>query len=240
MLTAIARGTDGADLRLTVPIRQRRRSRRDRSPAAEAEMGLRVRQRCPRVRSRLSSAACVRRQRSGIVYALDASTGCTRWSFKAAGPSNRVRRRHAASRARQRRGRVHRKLVFFGVRTATSRSTPTAACCAGRSAPTHTGAMITGAPKFHEGRLYVPVSGEEARRQSQAHFCTFRGSVVVRCAHRPENLAERSSSTSRNRRARRRRDARWDRRRRRGVADRGRRARRPLRRDGRQPRGDSR
>src|SRR4029077_5230388 len=48
-------------------------------------------------------------------------------------------------------------------------------------AETHFTARITGAPKLHDGRLYVPVSSWEEFSAAVADYpcCTFRGSVVA-------------------------------------------------------------
>ena len=92
---------------------------------------------------------------TGIVYALDASTGCTRWSFKADGPVRTAtsRRRHDAPAPSSTRPRPRGRSCSSAIRTATSTpSTPIRGVFRWKvRADSHEAAIITGAPKFHEG-----------------------------------------------------------------------------------------
>ena len=112
----------------------------------------------------------------GTVYALDAKSGCTIWTYQAKG----------------------------GVRTAIVLGTPSARAPLtaffgdGRSnvyavnadtgveiwskqVETHPSAHVTGAPTLYQNRLYIPVaSGEEGQGGNATYeCCTFRGSIVA-------------------------------------------------------------
>jgi polyvinyl alcohol dehydrogenase (cytochrome) len=111
-------------------------------------------------------------------YSLDLKTGCTYWTFKADGGV-----RNAPSIARVSVAGALRHVVMFG---------DVRANVYGLDAETgqqlwkikvddHQMARITGAPTYHNGRLYVPVSStEEVPGGSEKYpCCTFRGSVVA-------------------------------------------------------------
>ena len=121
---------------------------------------------------------------SGIVYALDASTGCTRWSFKADGPVRTATSVGVMPRPALVSGEAASTwaFVFFGDQNGYvyAVDADTGVLRWKVRADAHEVAVITGAPKFHEGRLYVPVSsGEEgAAANPRYECCTFRGSVV--------------------------------------------------------------
>ncbi|MGH9349730.1 MAG: PQQ-binding-like beta-propeller repeat protein [Vicinamibacterales bacterium] len=115
---------------------------------------------------------------SGVVYALNAKTGCAHWSYFAP----------AAVRTAISIGTVPgvgapRPAVFFGDLKATvhaldaSTGTPLWT----RQVERHPAARITGAPALHGDRLYVPISSwEEASGAKEGYeCCTFRGSVAV-------------------------------------------------------------
>jgi len=117
---------------------------------------------------------------SGAVYALDARTGCTHWTYKAqggvrtaisvgpVGPANAptgyaIYFADAAARA-------------YAVDAATGRELWT------RKVDDHRAARATGAPTLHAGRLYVPTSGvseETAASMPDYECCTFRGSLTA-------------------------------------------------------------
>lgn len=110
----------------------------------------------------------------GMVYALDAGTGCTHWATEAA---SQVRTGMVVGVA------GGRTLVFFGDAGGQVYAVDAAS---GRPAwqvrvDSHPAAMVTGTPAYHEGRLYVPVSSyEEASSISPGYVCcTFRGSVLA-------------------------------------------------------------
>jgi polyvinyl alcohol dehydrogenase (cytochrome) len=111
---------------------------------------------------------------AGRVYSLDAKSGCTHWTFDAADGV-----RTAVS------------VVKIGERLATVFGDDTAVVYAldadsgrllwKRKLDQHPDARITGAPVFHEQRLYVPVSSlEELSAPAQGYeCCKFRGSVAA-------------------------------------------------------------
>ena len=122
---------------------------------------------------------------TGTVYALDAATGCTYWSFKADGtvrtatsvatmtfPSPVIDQPPAA-----------RTLVFFGDQNGYvyALDADTGALRWKVRADSHEAEIITGAPKYYDGRLYVPVSSYEEGAGAEPKYacCTFRGSVVA-------------------------------------------------------------
>ena len=111
---------------------------------------------------------------NGTVYALDARTGCIRWTFEARGG---VRTALAFGPA----GATGPALVYFGDTAAN-----VYALDAGtgrerwmRKADDHPLARVTGSPTLHEGRLYVGVSSYEEAQGADPQYgcCTFRGSV---------------------------------------------------------------
>jgi polyvinyl alcohol dehydrogenase (cytochrome) len=115
---------------------------------------------------------------SGTVYALSAATGCVHWFFQAA----------AAVRAAISVGRIEtnsgpRYAAFIGDRAANVYAVDAAS---GEQlwktrVDDFSFARVTGAPVFHDGRLYVGVaSGEEtAGASADYECCRFRGSLVA-------------------------------------------------------------
>ncbi len=114
---------------------------------------------------------------NGFVYSLDASTGCVYWSYQA-----KAGVRTAITVAPIKAG-ASRFAVFFGDVRANvyAIDAETAALIWTRHADPHPVARITGAPVFHDGRLFVPVSSiEEAMGGNPAYqCCSFRGSVIA-------------------------------------------------------------
>jgi polyvinyl alcohol dehydrogenase (cytochrome) len=113
--------------------------------------------------------------RNGILYALDARTGCIAWAFEAA----------AGIRSTPVLGRIsdNEVAVFFGDAYANVYALDAAT---GKQrwmvkVDTHPDAMITGGIAFHDRRLYVPVSSLEEATGAMPTYecCTFRGSVVA-------------------------------------------------------------
>jgi polyvinyl alcohol dehydrogenase (cytochrome) len=108
------------------------------------------------------------------VYSLDAATGCTYWAFDADAPV-----RTAISI-----GPVgDRWAAYFGDQGAQAYAVDAAT---GKllwkiRVEEFPGAMVNGAPKLHEGRLYVPVSSIEEVIGANAKYecCKFRGSVTA-------------------------------------------------------------
>ena len=111
----------------------------------------------------------------GVVYALDARTGCTHWTFAA---QSGVRSAMSVTRLPDRR-----HAIFFGDFNANvyALDAATGAEIWRRDVETHEGARITGAPVYHDGRLYVPVSSLEELLAANPEYacCTFRGSIAA-------------------------------------------------------------
>jgi polyvinyl alcohol dehydrogenase (cytochrome) len=111
---------------------------------------------------------------TGKVYAIDAGRGCLYWSFQAdAGVRTAITVERSGSGY----------AAFFGDLKANAYAVNAAT---GElhwkvSVDGHPMARVTGAPKFFEGRLYVPVaSGEEGAGVNPKYACcSFRGSVVA-------------------------------------------------------------
>ena len=111
----------------------------------------------------------------GVVYALDARTGCAHWSFAA----------QSGVRSAMTVGRLPagRHALFFGDFNANAYAldAATGAEIWRRDVEPHEGARITGAPVLHDGRLYVPVSSLEELLAADPEYpcCTFRGSIAA-------------------------------------------------------------
>jgi len=110
------------------------------------------------------------------VYALDAKSGCTRWTFAT----------EAVVRTAISVGPISgtdQSAVFFGdVRgSAYAVNATTGALLWKTKVDDHPAARIVGAPTLYSGVLYVPVSSFEEATGSQPTYqcCTFRGSVVA-------------------------------------------------------------
>jgi len=110
---------------------------------------------------------------TGIVYSLDAHTGCTWWTFMAAAGVRTSPVVDTAGRSvyfGDLKGNVYALDVKTGTQQWKTR------------ADEHPMAVITGSPKLEAGRLYVPVSGRDesiAATNPSYECCTFRGSVVA-------------------------------------------------------------
>ena len=116
---------------------------------------------------------------SGAVYALDARSGCLRWTFRA--PAE-VRTPIVLSHDDN--PGLHGKppLAFFGdlIGRVYAVDSQTGALVWKTRVDDHASATITGAPVYHQGRVYVPVSSlEEATATAGYECCTFRGSLVA-------------------------------------------------------------
>ena len=112
----------------------------------------------------------------GNVYSLDASSGCTIWSFNA-GAGVRTAITVAAAKT------PGKYIVFFGDLHASAHAldAETGQELWKTKVEDHPAATLTGAPMFYNGTLYVPVSSiEEASAASSTYeCCTFRGSLVA-------------------------------------------------------------
>jgi polyvinyl alcohol dehydrogenase (cytochrome) len=115
---------------------------------------------------------------NGMVYSLDAKTGCTHWTFKA---DDGVRT--AITVARLTIDGAPRTVAMFGdIRAhAYAVDAQSGTLIWKTKVDTHAMARVTGAPSFHDGRLYVPVASIEEVAGARPNYqcCTFRGSVVA-------------------------------------------------------------
>ncbi len=115
----------------------------------------------------------------GKVYALDEQTGCARWHFQAAAE---VRTGIVVEpwQAGDASARPH---AWFGdvLGNVYAIDLSTGHGIWRQRADEHPNATITGAPAYHDGRLYVPVSSLEVSLAVDPSYecCTFRGSVVA-------------------------------------------------------------
>jgi polyvinyl alcohol dehydrogenase (cytochrome) len=110
------------------------------------------------------------------VYALDAKSGCIRWTFAT----------EAVVRTAISVGSIsgtNQSAVFFGDvhGSAYAVNATTGALMWKTKVEDHPAARIVGAPTLYSGVLYVPVSSFEEATGSQPSYqcCTFRGSVVA-------------------------------------------------------------
>ncbi|HTA44132.1 MAG TPA: PQQ-binding-like beta-propeller repeat protein [Bryobacteraceae bacterium] len=109
----------------------------------------------------------------GVVYSLDARTGCTEWTFTAA---SGVRVAPVLDN--------NGKSVYFGDLKANIYALDAQS---GHQiwktlADDQSGAVITGSPKLDSGRLYIPVSGRDesmAATNPAYECCKFRGNIVA-------------------------------------------------------------
>ena len=112
---------------------------------------------------------------SGLVFSLDAGTGCIHWIHEA---DNGVRSALSVGPARD---GGHAAYFGDGEAQVSAIDFETGALLWKARVETHSDAWITGAPALHEGRLYVPVASiEEVSAVAPSYeCCTFRGSVVA-------------------------------------------------------------
>jgi polyvinyl alcohol dehydrogenase (cytochrome) len=132
-----------------------------------------------RVRSRPTFAygALYTGSQDGTVYALDAKTGCIRWTFKT---SAEVRSPVLVQSTADAGGQA--PFAFFGdlLGRAYAVDAWTGKEVWRAKTDEHPSATITGSPVYHAGSLYVPVSSlEEAMADPNYPCCTFRGSMVA-------------------------------------------------------------
>jgi polyvinyl alcohol dehydrogenase (cytochrome) len=115
---------------------------------------------------------------TGLVYSVNASTGCLYWSFKA-----QAGVRSAVTVAPVTLSGARRYAAYFGDLQANvyAVDADSGALLWTKQADPHPRARITGAPVFYEGRVFVPVSSLEEGSGANPTYecCTFRGSVVT-------------------------------------------------------------
>ena len=113
--------------------------------------------------------------RNGLVYALDAATGCVHWVHEAPAEI-----RSAISVGPAEGGGF---TAYFGDAFASVHAVDllTGDLRWTTTVEDHPASRITGAPALHEGRLYVPVASLEEVSAADPRYecCTFRGSVVA-------------------------------------------------------------
>lgn len=113
---------------------------------------------------------------SGIVYALDAKTGCVWWTFQA---DTEVR--NAPTMALDQNG--HPDILYFGDFNATVYAVKavTGELVWKKSIRDHPVGIITGAITHYQGKLYVPMSSMEVINAYQPKYecCTFRGGLMA-------------------------------------------------------------
>jgi polyvinyl alcohol dehydrogenase (cytochrome) len=115
---------------------------------------------------------------AGVVYSLDAASGCIRWFFNAAGGV-----RSAISIGRLNTAAGNHYAAFFGDSQSFAYAVDAndGKLIWRTKVDTFPVARITGSPIFYNNRLYVPVaSGEEGAGASPDYeCCRFRGSIVA-------------------------------------------------------------
>jgi len=116
---------------------------------------------------------------TGVIYSLDAVTGCVHWSFQAdAGVRNAISIASVVDK------RSAKYTIYFGDIKANvyNLDAVTGELLWKVKVDDHPLARITGAPTLHSDRLYVPLSSTEewvAGLNANYPCCTFRGSVVA-------------------------------------------------------------
>jgi polyvinyl alcohol dehydrogenase (cytochrome) len=111
---------------------------------------------------------------TGVVYSLDAASGCTYWTFHAeSGVRTAVSIRTAKPSP----------IAYFGDLKANAYAVDatTGTLIWKVRADDHPTSRITGAPRVFEDRVYVPVASSEEGASSNPQYacCSFRGSVVA-------------------------------------------------------------
>ena len=114
----------------------------------------------------------------GQIYSLDAKTGCVYWAKKI-----RAGMRSTISIAPLPKTNPPKYVAYFGDLAANVHALDarTGDELWTIKADKHPLARVTGAPKFHENRLYVPVTSLEEAGGAEPTYqcCTFRGNVVA-------------------------------------------------------------
>ncbi|GAB4185344.1 MAG: PQQ-binding-like beta-propeller repeat protein [Wenzhouxiangellaceae bacterium] len=113
---------------------------------------------------------------AGILYALDAKTGCTYWSYEAkAGLRSAV----SIATIKGSDNNSDSIVVLFGDLSGNvySLNAQTGALNWVVEVDDHPMARVTGSPTYHDGRLYVPMSSWTTVTSPATPCCTFRGSL---------------------------------------------------------------
>src|SRR5215470_8590947 len=116
---------------------------------------------------------------NGTVYALDAKTGCTYWTFRT---QSAIRAAVTVGSRRTPQGE-RAFTVYVGDQSAHAYAldAQTGDLLWAHKVDDLPGARITGAPTLYQDRLYVPVASSEEATARDASYpcCKFRGSLVV-------------------------------------------------------------
>lgn len=116
---------------------------------------------------------------SGAVYALDAETGCVRWSYQA----NAEVRTGSTIIARNEKLSIASDILVFGDMLAFVHAVDatTGGLLWRVKVDEHPSATVTAQPTYADGRIFVPVSSLEVNSAVQSSYpcCTFRGSIVA-------------------------------------------------------------
>jgi len=111
---------------------------------------------------------------SGVIYALDAKTGCVHWTYEARGP---VRSSLVAVGSGKNQSLLFGDQLgwFYSIDAATGREQWK------KKVDEHDAARLTGSPMVHEGTVFVPIASWEENRAISADYacCTFRGGVAA-------------------------------------------------------------
>jgi polyvinyl alcohol dehydrogenase (cytochrome) len=111
---------------------------------------------------------------SGVIYALDAKTGCTHWAFQAVGPVRMAPLAVSLGAATS--------LIFadqignvYSVDAVTGKQSWT------KRIEDHEAVRLTGSPASHDGVVFIPAASWEETRSNDPKYscCTFRGSVTA-------------------------------------------------------------
>lgn len=132
----------------------------------------------PRAQPAIADGRLFVGSKAGAVYALDAKTGCTHWTYL---PRSGVRSALSVGPVRLRDGSPGYAVFFVDLRAnvhAVNAQTGEELWVA--NIESHPGVRGTGAVTLHEGYLYVPASGvleETSSADPNYGCCTFRGSI---------------------------------------------------------------
>ncbi len=116
----------------------------------------------------------------GVVYSLDASTGCVYWTYDAGGI---VRSAINIVKSSKSSSQKSKWIAYFGDYHGSMHAVDaeTGKLLWKVKIDDHPAARITGSPSYYDGRLYVPVASSEELDGGSAQYecCTFRGSVTA-------------------------------------------------------------
>ena len=115
---------------------------------------------------------------TGVVYSLDAASGCIRWTYQA--PATVRTAMTIGPITRHGKTRI---ALFFGDFKAnvTALDAVSGELLWQKKIEDHIYARITGSPHFYQGRVYIPMSSFEEMTAMNPRYecCTFRGSITA-------------------------------------------------------------